>query len=645
MSSFEYKMDGDENSASLTIGTAENSILKSIVSYDETSNALSKSYDSIGLNFKVTYDDNGNIISDGNYEYTYDKLGELLTSSGASNATYSYDGRGNVLSKVIDGTEIKFAYDNAQWQDQLTSVNDTELTYDANGNLTSYGGLEYSWSHGKQLESVSDGNSRYTYKYDSDGIRASKTVNGVTTNFDTFNGRILAQYDGSNNLYFQYYNDAPIGFILNDVQYFYVTNLNGDIVAITDSDGNSIAKYSYDDWGKVLGIETAEENNAEQLSVAEINPLRYRGYYYDAETGMYYLQSRYYNPELCRFISADDFNCLDTSNKLSTNAYAYCWNCPVSFHDVQGTTPELSINLADVISFIQNVNNMLKNDITAGAAQLKGQLSKFTTNFKKALKTRYNAFIDKMEYCLNYPDAVINSVLSKFFNTDVNIRFRLIEFLREKANVKFDLSRFKVDTEASNDSDIALQKLSFDFADDEKTDNWLLALLKGLVIGFQLNAITEVFEGFIKAFKPSFNFNKWFDNLSEFNQDIFSTLALGITMVFNKAWVYVKDVGNFFEDVTDKAFSEIGKFIFETFTSLGGSLFELWDSFADSFNGYMDGTYRGFQGIAVFIMNISLMLITIYFPTTPSVKIIFLEIFTDIMLELEIDFENGHFWG
>lgn len=116
---------------------------------------------------------------------------------------------------------------------------------------------------------------------------------------------------------------------------------------------------------------------------------------------------------------------------------------------MQGTTPELSINLADVISFIQNVNSMLKNDITAGAAHLKEQLSKFTTNFKKALKTRYNAFIDKMEYCLNYPDVVINSVLSKFFNTDVNICFRLIEFIREKTNVKFDLSGLKVDVDGN----------------------------------------------------------------------------------------------------------------------------------------------------------------------------------------------------
>ena len=161
------------------------------------------------------------------------------------------------------------------------------------------------------------------------------------------------------------------------------------------------------------------------------------------------MQSRYYNPELCRFISADDFSCLDTSNKLSANAYAYCWNCPVSFHDVQGTTPELSINLADVISFIQNINNRLKNDITEGIARLKEKLNKFESNFKNALKTRYNAFIDKMEYCLNYPDAVINSVLSKLFNTDVNIRFRFIEFLREKANVKFDLSKLKVDVDGN----------------------------------------------------------------------------------------------------------------------------------------------------------------------------------------------------
>lgn len=135
----------------------------------------------------------------------------------------------------------------------------------------------------------------------------------------------MAQYDNKNDkIYFQYYNDVPIGFILNDVQYFYVTNLNGDIVAITDVNGNLIAKYSYDEWGKLLNIETA-----------------------------------------------DDFNCLDTSNKLNANAYIYCCNCPVAFHDVQGTTPKLSINLTDIISFIQNINNRIKDGITTGVNKLR----------------------------------------------------------------------------------------------------------------------------------------------------------------------------------------------------------------------------------------------------------------------------------
>lgn len=201
-----------------------------------------------------------------------------------------------------------------------------------------------------------------------------------------------------------------------------------------------------------------EGNNEEQLSIAETNPLRYRGYYYDSETGMYYLQSRYYNPEFCRFISADDFSCLDTSSKLNANAYIYCWNCPVAFHDVQGTTPKLSINLTDIISFIQDINNRIKDGITTGINELTEKWNKLTNNFKNALKIRYNTFIDKLEYALNYPDAVINDTLSKIFNKDVNIRFRLIELIREKTNFKIDLSNLKKDID-NNKSVSSVNKL------------------------------------------------------------------------------------------------------------------------------------------------------------------------------------------
>ena len=351
-----------------------------------------------------------------------------------------------MLSRTVDGVTTQFAYSD-EWQDQLTSVNDTELTYDANGNLLSYGDISYSWKQGKQLETITDGENTYTYKYDSNGIRLSKTVNGYKTSFDVFNGKILAQYDNHNDIYFQYYNEELIGFQLENVQYFYVTNLSGDIVGITDANGNLIAEYSYDEWGKLLEIKTEEEGNAQQLKVAQANPFRYRGYYYDTETGMYYLQSRYYNPELCRFISADDFRYIDSSTQLGINAYSYCWNCPVAFDDAEGTTPDLSINLADIVSFIQNVNNQIKNDISGQITSLTEKLNKLTENWKNALKIRYNSFIDNLEYAINYPDAVINNTLSKALNKDVNIRFRLIELLREQANLQFDLSKLKADVD------------------------------------------------------------------------------------------------------------------------------------------------------------------------------------------------------
>ncbi len=173
----------------------------------------------------------------------------------------------------------------------------------------------------------------YTYKYDSDGIRTSKTINGVTTNYDIIGTTVLAQYDAENEILFQYNGSTPIGFVLNDVQYLYITNQSGDVRGITDAQGNLIAQYAYDEWGKLLSIDAENEENR---AVAEINPLRYRGYYYDNETGLYYLQSRYYNPEWCRFISADGFGYINTNRPLNINAYVYCVNNPILYVDPSG---------------------------------------------------------------------------------------------------------------------------------------------------------------------------------------------------------------------------------------------------------------------------------------------------------------------
>ena len=128
---------------------------------------------------------------------------------------------------------------------------------------------------------------------------------------------------------------VPRGFVYNSVQYFYITNQLGDIIGITDSTGKAIVEYTYDEWGNPIQTIT-RDNTAEQNKIAEINPLRYRGYYYDTETGYYYLQSRYYNPEWGRFISPDSFGYIDNSTRLGFNAYIYCVNNPIMYIDPNG---------------------------------------------------------------------------------------------------------------------------------------------------------------------------------------------------------------------------------------------------------------------------------------------------------------------
>ena len=104
-------------------------------------------------------------------------------------------------------------------------------------------------------------------------------------------------------------------------------NAQGDVVRIIDGSRNVVASYAYDPWGKIISSSGA---------LADVNPLRYRGYYYDAETGFYYLQSRYYDPELGRFINADSYASTDATGLLSANMFAYCENDPVNRSDING---------------------------------------------------------------------------------------------------------------------------------------------------------------------------------------------------------------------------------------------------------------------------------------------------------------------
>ena len=189
---------------------------------------------------------------------------------------------------------------------------------------------------GRNLESIVDGNNKYSYTYDETGIRTSKTINGKTIYYKT--GVILSQTDGTNTMYFQYdTNGSPLGFIWNNTQYLYITNQMGDVISITDAQGNELVQYEYDEWGAIGSITTTHNSDAEN-ALANANPLRYRGYYLDSETGYYYLQSRYYNASICRFINSDDIVITGLSKSLYSglNAYSYCRNNSINCIDKDG---------------------------------------------------------------------------------------------------------------------------------------------------------------------------------------------------------------------------------------------------------------------------------------------------------------------
>ena len=175
-----------------------------------------------------------------------------------------------------------------------------------------------------------------TYKYGADGLRTRKKVGSTVYDYYYADGLLVRQTWGSNYMDFLYdESGSAYSFIYNGTQYYYVRNLQGDVVRILNTSGTTVVAYSYDAWGKCTV--TSGASNA----IANANPIRYRGYYYDTDTGFYYLQSRYYDPVVKRFISADDASLIGANGDfISFNLYAYCLNNPVMCSDESGYAPK-----------------------------------------------------------------------------------------------------------------------------------------------------------------------------------------------------------------------------------------------------------------------------------------------------------------
>lgn len=179
-----------------------------------------------------------------------------------------------------------------------------------------------------------------------------------------------------------------IGFEYNNVPYYYLKNNQNDIIGIIDANKNVLAKYTYDSWGKIISIK--DNNNTEITSnthIANINPFRYRSYYYDLETKLYYLNSRYYNPEWGRFINADGTIGAD-KDILSYNLYIYVCNNPINNVDFSGAW-----SFKNIGKNIKNAINKVASKATQVQKAISKTINKVKNKVKKVVKAVKNAFV------------------------------------------------------------------------------------------------------------------------------------------------------------------------------------------------------------------------------------------------------------
>lgn len=262
---------------------------------------------------------------EGTTEYIYDEKGQLTDEirKGVKINHMTYDKHGNILQK----NNIVYTYDSV-WKDKFLGCScDESFQYDAQGNPEIYFNNKLTWTNGRQLESWNN----VKYGYNMHGVRTSKVVGNIVHNYTVDGTNILKETWSGNTLTPIYDNSNSVcGINYNGKTYYFLKNLQNDVIAIMNDEGETVARYQYDAWG-CCTITTVPENTLD--NIAYVNPYRYRCYYYDTETNLYYLQSRYYDPNTGRFINADLPNYVSITGG---NLFAYCRNNPTNRLDKLG---------------------------------------------------------------------------------------------------------------------------------------------------------------------------------------------------------------------------------------------------------------------------------------------------------------------
>ena len=318
--------------------------------------------------YEYNYDVNGNIITVEKLGataaenitegyYVYDALNQLTSALVDNDVyTYTYDCQGNLQTVKKNGTTIgNYQYTDPKWADKLTQYNEYTITYDNIGNPLQYrNGITFTWKYGRSLKYFDNAQYHIFYRQNADGYRVEKHVTNNSTSttvahYYDYNGTdLICERWGSNTLWFlRDAGGSPIGLNYNGLVFYYVKNLQGDVTGIVDASGTLVAEYTYDAWGNPLS--TVDLNGS---NIANINPLRYRGYYYDTETGLYYVSSRYYDPEIGRWINADNQIAGVGGEVLGYNMFAYCMNNPVNMSDPSGNWPKWATKLVAAVAVV-----------------------------------------------------------------------------------------------------------------------------------------------------------------------------------------------------------------------------------------------------------------------------------------------------
>ncbi len=285
----------------------ENGFMTVKYTYDGLNRLTREDNKTLGKTYLYGYDNNGNVISKRECAYTVKSVDEITETTNAALYCYETD------------------------SDRLISYNGEAFAYDVVGNPVTYRGKPLTFS-GKNMTAY-DG---LAFTYSGSGQRTKK---GDITYAYSYDGKLISETaaDGTAKQ-FVYTHNGLSGIIYGGQEYLYRRNAQGDIAAILNLNGEVVARYAYDGWGNHAVLNPDGTDNDSADFIGNVNPFRYRGYYYDKETGLYFLKTRYYDPEICRFINVDDTAYLDAESINGLNLYAYCADNPIMNVDPDGTS-------------------------------------------------------------------------------------------------------------------------------------------------------------------------------------------------------------------------------------------------------------------------------------------------------------------